>query len=124
MLDGLGKWVAALGAVLALGQSGTTAVQGYFDSLSQATKAKHDNDVAEIRERNSLATEYLKLVIDKDTATPDRAMLLGALSELKDHPLQQWALKRHTAVQKIQEDIFKADQQRVDAALASRVASE
>ena len=74
---------AALGAVIAVGQAGTTWINGHWQTK-----------LAEIKDRSALAESYIKLIIDKDTELSDQAMLLEALSSLEGHPLQGWARQR------------------------------
>lgn len=108
LLDNLSKAAAVFGALIAVGQAGTTWVNGYWQAQAERERAQKERDLAEIKGRSDLAESYLKLIIDKNTAQPDRVMLLGVLSQLKDHPLQKWAKERFDAIQKSMAELDKA----------------
>jgi peptidoglycan L-alanyl-D-glutamate endopeptidase CwlK len=84
LLDSISKAAAVLGAVIAVGQAGTSWIHGYWQA-----------QLAEVKDRSALAESYIKLITSKETSPPDRLMMLGALSELKGHPLQSWAALRY-----------------------------
>ncbi len=99
-LEDISKAAAVLGAVIAVGQAGTSWISGYWQAQSELANAKKEVELAELKERSALAESYIKLIIDKETSAPDRIMLLGALGQLEGHPLQKWARQRYDATQK------------------------
>jgi predicted chitinase len=98
--EDISKAAAVIGAVIAVGQAGTSWISGYWQAKSERARQKTELSLAELKDRSALAESYIKLIINKDTSAPDRIMLLGALGQLKGHPLQEWAKQRYDATQK------------------------
>ena len=99
---------AVLGGFIAVGQSFSTWIEGQSQSRIANEKATQELKLAELKSNSDLAEGYLKLIIDKDTGSADRIMLLGALSDLQNHPLQAWAKKRLDGLQQSLDDLAKA----------------
>lgn len=114
-LDSLSKAAAVFGALIAAGQAGTTWITGYWQKQTELTKAQKELDLAQLKGKSELAESYIKLIIAKDTQQADRVMLLGALSQLQDHPLQKWAKERFDAIQKSIGDLDKAYTAQIEA---------
>lgn len=124
---------AALGAIVAVGQAVTIWIQGSWQSAAEKEKTQREVKLAVIKENSALAESYLKLIIDKETVVTDRTMLLGALSALKDHPLQHWAqlrleifqqgLKKLTQARRAEVEAtqLKTDQERTQASLVAEI---
>jgi len=93
-LDQITKAAAVFGALIATGQAGTSWISGYWTSQAELHKKEKELELSQIKARSDLAESYIKLIIAKETKDADQVMLMGALSELKDHPLQEWAKKR------------------------------
>jgi predicted ribosome quality control (RQC) complex YloA/Tae2 family protein len=108
VLENISKAAAVFGALIAAGQAGTTWITGYWQKQTELARAQKEVDLAQLKGRSDLAESYLKLIIDKNTAQPDRVMLLGVLSQLDGHPLQTWAKARFDAIQKSMADLDKA----------------
>lgn len=83
----VGKWAAALVAVVGVAQAATTWIGGYW-------KAQQETRLAEIKDRSALASDYLRMIVAKDIANADRIFLLDALSAIDQHPLQKWAQQK------------------------------
>ncbi len=103
LIESVGKWVALAGSVIALGQAGTSWVNGYWTDQAAQRKAAQELALSEIKERSALASEYLKLIIAKDTAPTEKVTLLDALASIEKHPLQQWARERHGSYKRLLE---------------------
>lgn len=115
LTDNLSKAIALFGALIAAAQAGTSWINGYWQSQTERAKAQKEIELAELKDRSALAESYIKLIISKDTARDDRLMLLGALSKLKDHPLQSWAEARYKTTQQGIEALNKAYADEVEA---------
>jgi len=94
LIQSLGKWIALIASAIALVPPLTAAVTGYWQAEEAKRKGEQELALADLRERSALASEYLKLIIAKDTAYAERITLLDALSAIDKHPLQQWAKQR------------------------------
>jgi hypothetical protein len=99
LTEAVGKWVAVIGSVVAVGQAAANWVSGYWQAEAQKEKSAQELRLAELKDRSGLATDYLKLILSKDTAEPDRVSFLDALSKIEGHPLQAWASARTKAYQ-------------------------
>lgn len=98
-LDQLTKAAAVLGALIAVGQASTSWITGYWTSQAELQKKEKEIQLSELKARSDLAESYIKLIIAKDTSQPYQVLLMGALSELKDHPLQAWAKTQFAEMQ-------------------------
>jgi hypothetical protein len=96
LLGTLSATAAIIGAFIAAGTAASQAIQGYFQHQIALTKTKQELDINQRQSDSSLAETYLKMILSKETSDPDKLMLLGALTELRDHPLQKWAKQRET----------------------------
>jgi predicted chitinase len=94
-IEALGKWIALVGSVIAVGQAATAWINGQWQAEAAKEKAKQELALADLKERSALASEYLRLIISKDSAPAERVTLLSALGSIEKHPLQQWAQERH-----------------------------
>jgi predicted chitinase len=108
LLENISKAAAVFGALIAVGQAGTTWVSGYWNAEAARAKAESELKLAQVKGMSDLAESYIKLIIAKDTGQADRVMLLGALSQLKDHPLQSWAKLRYDSIQQNIDALNKA----------------
>ena len=115
LLEQVSKAAAVFGALIAVGQASTGWISGYWNAEAEREKGRRQVELAELKSRSELAESYIKLIIAKDTVQADRVMLLGALSQLRDHPLQRWAQARHKAIQDSIEALEKAYAAQVDA---------
>ncbi|RJF89339.1 hypothetical protein D3874_22140 [Oleomonas cavernae] len=77
-------WVTLLGLIITTGQALTTWID-----------KRRAESLARIEQQSKIATEFLKMLIEKDTTQPTRLMLWDAISELPEHPLSVWAKKKH-----------------------------
>lgn len=114
-MENLTKIAAVLGAFVAVGQAGSEAVRGYWQRETDRTKAAQELALTRVKESSKLAQDYIQLLMNKDVAPPDRIMLLGALSEIKDHPLQTWAKKRYDAIVQNLDAINRARDEQIRA---------
>jgi predicted chitinase len=99
-MESLTKLAAVLGAFIAVGQAGSEAIRGYFQRESDRAKAVQELEMAKLKENSKLAQDYIQLLMAKDVQPADRVMLLGALKEIRDHPLQKWAQERYDGIVK------------------------
>ena len=98
--DQLLKAATILGAFIAAGQTGSQALQGYFQHKIELAKASQDLTLAKEKSDSDLASNFLTLILSKDTPPDRRSMLLDALSTLQTHPLHQWAAVRHDEIER------------------------
>ncbi len=118
LVDSIGKWIAVCGAVIGAGQAGTSLISGYWHAESEKQQASQALALADIKERSGLASEYLKLIIAKDTTLAEQVTLLDALASIDHHPLQQWAKARYAVYEKLQaarEAAFQAQRKAAEA---------
>lgn len=118
VIEPLGKWVALLGSVVALGQAATTWITGYWNDQAEQKRAAQELALTEVKERSALASEYLKLIIAKDTAPAEKVTLLDALGSIEKHPLQRWARERHGVYRELlarSEAAFQAQRRAAEA---------
>jgi peptidoglycan L-alanyl-D-glutamate endopeptidase CwlK len=85
-----------LGAFFALGQTGSQFIHGYYQHQIELSKAQQDLILDKQKSDSALASEFLKLILDKDTDDRKRSLLLDALSSIPSHPLQSWAKLQYT----------------------------
>ena len=97
LIQSLGKWIALIASAIALVPPLTSAVTGYWQAKEAQRKGEQELALTALKERSALASEYLKLIIAKDTAFVERITLLDALSAIENHPLQKWAQQRQAA---------------------------
>jgi hypothetical protein len=114
-IDQITKAAALFGAIVAAGQAGTSWINGYWTQQAELQKKEKEVQLSELKAKTDLAESYIKLIIAKDTSQPYQVMLLGALSTLKDHPLQQWAKTRHEDIQKNIDAFNRAQSARSEA---------
>jgi hypothetical protein len=98
--DQLSKAAAILGAFFAVGQTGSQIVQGYYQHQIELAKSSQDLDLAKQKSDSDLASNFLTLILSKDTPEEKRSMLFDALSTLQNHPLHQWAKIRHEEIER------------------------
>jgi predicted chitinase len=91
------KWAAVLGAVIAAGQAGSSWITGYWQNQSEQSRAAEAFRMETLKAQSELAKSYLEMIVADDASDDDRIILFGALGELKEHPLQQWASTRRDA---------------------------
>lgn len=91
----LSTWVAVVAAIFTAGQAGSIWINGHFAAQAEQRKATQDLKLQEVKERSELAKIYLELIVDQNRAAADRMMLLAALGEIPEHPLQKWAARRY-----------------------------
>lgn len=115
-MENLTKIAAILGAFVAVGQAGSEAIRGYWQRETDRAKAAQELALTRLKESSKLAQDYIQLLMNKDVAPADRIMLLGALSEIKDHPLQKWAQDRHASITRNLDAISKAREAQIQAA--------
>jgi predicted chitinase len=122
LVGSAGKWLSLFGALIAAGQAGTAWLHGYWQAEAEKQKSAQELALAELKDRSELAQQYLKVILDKDTKPADRALLLTALGEIKDHPLQKWAQEQYQQYQKdlkreldASREVSEAEQQRDSA---------
>lgn len=101
LLDQLTKAAAVLGAFFAAGQTGSQLIQSHYQAQQSLALEKQKSDSA-------LASEFLKLILDKDTSDSKRSLLLNALSTLSSHPLQVWAKAQYAENEKKLEALEQA----------------
>jgi predicted chitinase len=125
-MEKLTKFAAVLGAFVALGQTGSEAIRGYWQREADLAKAEQDLkltqakatqelELTRLKESSKLAQDYIQMLMNKDVSAPDRIMLLGALGQIKDHPLQTWAQKRYDAITKNLDAINRARDEQIKA---------
>jgi hypothetical protein len=90
---------AILGAFFALGQTASQIVQGYYQHQIELAKSSQDLELARQKSDSDLASQFLTLILSKDTSEEKRSMLFDALSTLQNHPLHQWAKIRHDEIE-------------------------
>lgn len=98
LLGSLSAAAAVLGAFITAGTALSQAIQGYFQNKIAEAKATQELQLIKRQSDSSLAETYLKMIMSKETSDSDRLMLLGALAEITDHPLQKWAKQRETTI--------------------------
>ena len=108
MLESLTKFAAVAGSIVAVGQTATTTIEGYFKSKSEEEITKREKDLADIKERSELAQSYLQLILNKDTPIESRVILYSALGEIEGHPLQKWAQKQNDKIVQYNTQLEKA----------------
>jgi predicted chitinase len=110
-----GKWLSLFGALIAAGQAGTAWLHGYWQAEEEKQKSAQELALAELKDKSELAQQYLKVILDKDTKPADRALLLTALAEIKDHPLQKWAQEQYQQYQRDLKRELDASREESDA---------
>ncbi len=108
LLGTLSAVAAILGAFIAAGTAGSQAIQGYFQNQIALAKTKQELVLSKRQSDSTLAETYLKMILSKETSGPDKLMLLGALMEIEDHPLQKWAKQREKLLTEQFEALSKA----------------
>jgi predicted chitinase len=104
LLASLSSAAAVLGAFIAVGQAGTQWIKSLSDAELEKSKATA-----------AMAQDYLGMITKADINPSDKLMLLGALSELKGHPLQTWAKARYSSLEAELADTLQAREQRITA---------
>lgn len=89
--EGLTKFAAVLGSLVAVGQATSTWIDGMFRAEAEREQTTRAVRLADIKEQAALAESYLKLILDKETPIDGRAILFSALGEIEGHPLRNWA---------------------------------
>jgi predicted chitinase len=98
--DQLAKAAAILGAFFAAGQTLSQLIQGYAQHRIEEIKAIQEVNLARQQSDSTLATQFLTLVLNKDTSDEKRSMAFDALATLSSHPLSGWARARHDEIEK------------------------
>jgi len=106
----IGLWASVLSAVIGTAHSCTTLINGYWADQAAQKKAAQELALSEIKERSALASEYLKLIIAKDTEPSEKVTLLDALASIEKHPLQHWARERVGSYRQLLARIEAAEQ--------------
>jgi len=119
--DQLSKAAAILGAFFALGQTGSQIVQGYYQHQIELAKSSQDLELARQKSDSDLASQFLALILSKETTEDKRSMLFDALSTLQNHPLHEWAKIRHDEIEK---NLAGLDRARVARLAATQEKSE
>jgi predicted chitinase len=116
MLDGITKLAAVLGTLVALGQAGSTWIDGIYTARAEREKTDREVKLADIKERSALAESYLQLILSKETPEDGRSILFSALARLDGHPLKEWAQERYELYVRSQLDL--QDAYKIQAAAA------
>lgn len=120
--DQLTKAATVLGAFFAAGQTGSQLVEGHYGHQIELAKLEQDRVLARQKSDSDLATQFLALILAKDTSDENRSLLYDALSTLQNHPLQAWAKARHS---KMEKDLANLEQTRgAQLAAASDAATQ
>lgn len=114
-LDTATKFIALASGLIAAGQAGSAWIDGHFKAKEERVRAANEQALTEIQKKSELAEKYLTLVLAQDIRLDGRMMLLGALSELKGHPLQTWAKARYDTFQSRLSEIDEARKRQLDA---------
>jgi predicted chitinase len=112
----IGKWIAVLGSLIAVAQTATTWLHGYWQAEAEKQKSAQELAIAQLKDKSELAQQYLKVILDKDTKPADRAVLYTALGTIDGHPLQKWAQEQYREYQKNLTRLSDAYRAQVDAA--------
>jgi predicted chitinase len=115
VVEQLSKAAAILGSLIAVGQGGSQLVQSHYQHKIELTKADQELKLSKQKSDAALASEFLKLILDSNTSEKDRALLLGALAAIPEHPLQAWAKERRDRTEKLLQDLETADQAQLAA---------
>jgi hypothetical protein len=116
LLDGLTKFAAVLGSLVALGQATSTWIDGRYKAEAEREKTQREVTLADIKEKSALAESYLQLILNKETPIDGRAILFSALGELDGHPLRNWARQRYGLYVQYNSELEKAYKARSEAA--------
>ena len=114
-IDTLARSAAVLGAFIAAGQTASKIVESYYNQQIAITKANTELDIGRQKAESALATDFLNLILKKETTERNRSLILDALSFLPTHPLQQWAKEKHQAIAAELAAIDRAHQERLSA---------
>lgn len=114
-MGNLSKAAAILGSFIAVGQTASQTVAGYYQHKIELAKAQQDLDLNKHKSDSALATQFLQIILDKQTADKDRSLLYDALAAIPGHPLQAWALTRHEAIEKGLDQLAQTYQAQLDA---------
>ncbi|MBV9247896.1 MAG: hypothetical protein JO227_01435 [Acetobacteraceae bacterium] len=114
-MDRLSRSAAILGAFIAVGETASKMVESHFQQQIEESKARAEITINKEKSESTLASDFLKIILDKDTKDKDRSMVLDALSALPNHPLQQWASARHVAIEAALTAYEKLDVERLKA---------
>ena len=114
-LDRLARSAAVLGAFIAVGQTASKTVESHYQQKIEEAKANAEIKISKEKSESSLASDFLKIILDKDTSPSDRVLVLDALRGLPTHPLQKWAEERYTAGEAAMAAYERADNDRLRA---------
>jgi len=100
-----------LGAFFALAQTLSQMIQSYgqhtiaVEKATQEIKINREKSTQELKlnqqkSDGALASDFLKLINDKETSDAKRITLLDALAALPTHPLQNWAQTQRANIEK------------------------
>jgi YesN/AraC family two-component response regulator len=87
--DDLGKVIIKAAAII-------TAMISVAVPLTEYVRGYSNQKISEAERNSKLASEFLDKIAAKDVSSPDRLMYLSALANLKNHPLQDWAVEQRT----------------------------
>ena len=115
-----------LGAFFAAGQTLSQVVQSWGQHKIEI--AKGEQELALAKEKSTqeiklnqqksdgaLASDFLKLINDKETSDAKRIFLLDALAALETHPLQAWAKTQRESIEKNLIALDKARERQLSA---------
>jgi putative chitinase len=111
----LSQAAAILGSFIAVGQTGSQIVIGYYQHKIEVAKAQQQITLEKQKSDSALAAQFLTMILDKQTADKDRALLFDALAGISGHPLQAWATSRHEAIEKSISQLTQSHEAEIDA---------
>jgi hypothetical protein len=75
LLDGLTKFAAVMGSLVALGQTTSTWIDGIYKAKAEEEKTQREVQLTDIKEKSALAESYLQLILNRETPIDGRAIL-------------------------------------------------
>jgi len=114
-MDRVAKSAAILGAFVAVGQTASKTVESHYQQQIEEAKAKAEIEINKEKSESSLASDFLKIILDKNTSESDRVMVLDALRGLPNHPLQKWAQENYASREASLAAYERADKERLSA---------
>jgi len=85
------KYVAIVTALISIAVPLTEWIRGFSNQRIKEVEARSQLEMKELEKRSELATAYLTRLTAPGIGAGDRIMLLSALAQLENHPLQKWA---------------------------------
>jgi predicted chitinase len=114
-LDGLARSAAVLGAFVAVGQTASKAIESHYQQNIEEAKARADIQISKEKSESGLASDFLRIILAKETSERDRKLVLDALRSLPSHPLQKWAESRYIASEALLAAMERAQKARLGA---------